>query len=94
MSSLYILSINYKSTSNDVLSRFSFTKDDTRLLVRQLLEDPEIDEACVVSTCNRTEVCCSSEGQENIFAGMLEKLISFAGVSPDELDTESVFWRY
>lgn len=94
MSSLYILSINYKSTSNDVLSRFSFTKDDTRLLVRQLLEDPEIDEACVVSTCNRTEVCCSSEGQENIFAGMLEKLISFAGVSPDDLDTESVFWRY
>lgn len=51
-----LLGLDYRWTSTDVRGRLTFTGDRLLAALRALADDATIDEAVVISTCNRTEV--------------------------------------
>lgn len=54
--SILVVSISHKSASVEQLSAVALSSGEATKLVHGLLESPNIDEAVVLSTCNRTEV--------------------------------------
>lgn len=56
------LGLNHNSAPISVRERLSFPAERLQLALRNLVELPEIDEAAILSTCNRTEVYCGVEG--------------------------------
>lgn len=53
---LIILGINHKTASVDIRGQLAFVKDALADAVDSLLGQPEVDEAVILSTCNRTEI--------------------------------------
>lgn len=54
--SILVVSVSHKTTSIDVLGRLSLAADSAAKLGESLTRSEHIDEAVVLSTCNRTEV--------------------------------------
>jgi glutamyl-tRNA reductase len=54
--SILVVSVSHKTTSVDVLGRLAMDADTTAKLAGALVAGEHIDEAVVLSTCNRTEV--------------------------------------
>lgn len=50
--------INHKTASLDLREKMAFSPEKATLLLKTLLQSDEVDEAVVLSTCNRTEVYC------------------------------------
>ena len=55
-----VIGLNHKSANIDIREKFSFTADNTSLLLRRIKKIRDILEVIVVSTCNRTEIYCES----------------------------------
>lgn len=53
---LYILGVNFKSSNFDILGKASFSDNEKESFSSSLLKSSHIDEACIVSTCNRSEI--------------------------------------
>ncbi|MCH2111005.1 MAG: glutamyl-tRNA reductase, partial [Polyangiaceae bacterium] len=51
-----VVGLSHHQAPIDVREKASLSEEQTRQLLRQLLEDEDIDEAFVVATCNRVEV--------------------------------------
>lgn len=54
--SIFVLGINHKTAPVEIREQMTFSPDQLPLALGELREIPGIDEAVVVSTCNRTEV--------------------------------------
>ncbi len=88
--SLLVLGLNHKTAPVDIRERITFGPDIVVAALRSLLEKPGLNEAVILSTCNRTEVYCglSETGQDEV--GLW--LSDFHGV---ELETISPYlYRY
>jgi glutamyl-tRNA reductase len=59
--SLYVLGLNHKTAPVDIRERVSFGPDIVVGALRSLLETAGVQEAVVVSTCNRTEIYCAGD---------------------------------
>lgn len=56
---LITLGLNHKTAPIDIRERLTFGPDIIVAALRSLTEQPEIDEAVILSTCNRTELYCT-----------------------------------
>ncbi|MDE2221478.1 MAG: glutamyl-tRNA reductase [Candidatus Omnitrophica bacterium] len=67
--------INHKTSSIDIRERFFLQPLERELLVNELLKDPRIIEAFVLSTCNRTEIYANAiEDQPQLLMKALFKI--------------------
>src|SRR5215210_6656255 len=57
--SILVVSVSHRSTSVGMLSRLAMDAASTAKLAEQLVASDHIDEAVVLSTCNRTELYTS-----------------------------------
>jgi glutamyl-tRNA reductase len=53
---LYCVGINHKTAPIEIRERFYLDQTERELFLSQLKNSPEVEEAFVVSTCNRTEI--------------------------------------
>ena len=53
---IQIISISHKAAPLRIREKFAFTKEQQIELMKRLVEHPEVDEALILSTCNRTEL--------------------------------------
>ena len=53
---LHIFGINHHTTPLDIRERISFTPQQLPAALKSLLNDPHVQEAMILSTCNRTEI--------------------------------------
>ncbi|MEJ2528990.1 MAG: glutamyl-tRNA reductase [Gammaproteobacteria bacterium] len=62
--SLLALGLNHKTAPVDVRERVTFGPDIIVGALRSLLDRPGVEEAVILSTCNRTEIYCGVAGVE------------------------------
>ena len=53
---LLVLGLNHNTAPVEVRERFSLSRGQITDSLGQLTDNPEIDEAVIISTCNRTEI--------------------------------------
>ena len=84
--SLLVLGLNHKTAPVDIRERITFGPDIVVAALRSLLEKPGLNEAVILSTCNRTEIYCGLTETEKDEVGLW--LSDFHGV---ELETISPY---
>ncbi len=90
---LLAVSINHRTAGIDVLARASMDREGSTLLARQLVDQPHVGEALVLSTCNRTEVYVETTRFHAGLEALVEPLATRVGVARSELpDLCSVFF--
>ncbi|GAB4190130.1 MAG: glutamyl-tRNA reductase [Wenzhouxiangellaceae bacterium] len=57
---LVVVGLNHTTAPVDIRERFAFAPDQHALALRQLVASPRIDEAALLTTCNRTEIYAST----------------------------------
>lgn len=55
---IYLLSLSHKTTALEVRSLFAYTEEQKEQVLAELAASGLVDEAVVLSTCNRTELYC------------------------------------
>jgi len=78
---LLTLGLNHKTAPVDIRERLTFGPDVIVGALRTLTEQTPVDEAVIVSTCNRTEVYCAHDAHEAMPA-IREWLGGFHGIEP------------
>ncbi|GAA1392240.1 glutamyl-tRNA reductase [Luteococcus peritonei] len=75
---LLAVSINHRTAGLDLLARASMDTEGSRRLARELVDHPHVQEALVLSTCNRTEVYLEADrfhgGLEAVAAQLSEQI--------------------
>jgi glutamyl-tRNA reductase len=62
--SLVTLGISHNTAPVYIREKVAFSKEQQNKALKQLVEIPQIDEAVILSTCNRTELYCHSNGND------------------------------
>ena len=84
---LAIIGLSHKTASIDLRERFAHQTRDAEAALANLRRLDLIDEACVVSTCNRVEFYVSGQADPSVLArSLMGHLQSFSGLSPDDLE--------
>lgn len=84
--SIQLLSISHKTARASLRGRFVFDSEQTKDILKQLTqnsgdaEDAQIEEAVLISTCNRTELYCSGASENQNFIKMQKVLLAAAGI--------------
>ncbi|MFN8232419.1 MAG: glutamyl-tRNA reductase [Actinomycetota bacterium] len=79
------LGISYRSAPIELLERLAFADDDLAKAYRRALEADAIDEAVILSTCNRVEVYASVPSYHAGFRAVKRFLTEAREVEPDDL---------
>jgi glutamyl-tRNA reductase len=79
------LGISHRRATVELLERLAFTEDDLAKAYRRAIDDPAIDEAVILSTCNRVEVYGSVPSYHAGFQALKRLLCESRGVSPDQI---------
>ncbi len=79
------LGISYRRAPIELLERLAFTDDDLAKAYRGALDEDAIDEAVILSTCNRVEVYASVPTYHSGFQAVKRFLAQAREVDPDEL---------
>lgn len=61
---IFVLGINHKTAPVELREQLAFNDASIPAALADLRAQPEVDEAAIVSTCNRTEVWCASGAGE------------------------------
>ncbi|HEY5822474.1 MAG TPA: glutamyl-tRNA reductase [Propionibacteriaceae bacterium] len=85
--SILVVSVSHKSTSVGMLARLAMDGPSAAKLADQLLTSDHIDEAVVLSTCNRTELYASVGRFHGGLDDATASLAEFAGLTTAELRT-------
>ena len=85
--SILVVSVSHRSTSVGMLSRLAMDATSTAKLAEQLVASEHIDEAVVLSTCNRTELYTSVSRFHGGLDDAVAALADLAGLSVEELRT-------
>lgn len=84
--SIQLLSISHKTAAGELRGRFVFDSEQTKDILKQLTEPDGqqehtgIEEAVLISTCNRTELYCSGTPENQNFIRMQHVLLAAAGI--------------
>lgn len=81
--SLLALGINHKTASVSLRERVAFGPDSIKQAVHELVQQPGVNEAVIVSTCNRTELYCNLESGQG--EQVLQWLQQFHALEAGEL---------
>src|SRR5947208_14951702 len=85
MSELVALGVSHKTAPVALRERLAFTESQARELARETTATPEVREAVVISTCNRTEVYLVVGDPVRAEADVLGLLARQASIRPTEL---------
>jgi glutamyl-tRNA reductase len=88
MSELLALGISHKTTPVALRERLAFTEAQAVEFAGDLARTPEVSEAVVISTCNRTEVYLVVGDPVRAETDVLGMLARRAGIRPTELAQE------
>ena len=79
------LGISFRRAPVELLERLSFTDDDLTKAYRFALDQPGVEEAVIVSTCNRVEIFGNVSSYHAGFMGLKRVLCETRSVAPEEL---------
>src|SRR5918911_517802 len=79
------LGISHRRATVDLLDRVAFTDDDYAKAYRAAADDPAIEGAVIVSTCNRVEVYGEVPAYHAGFLALKRLLTETRAVDPDQL---------
>ena len=85
MSELLLLGTSYKSSTLELRERLALTDSGAERFLSELRDQPAVQEAVVVSTCNRTELYLVAGDPVEAETVVVGKLARRAGVRPTEL---------
>jgi glutamyl-tRNA reductase len=88
MSELLTLGMSHKTAPVALRERLAFTESQAVEFAQQIAESPEVGEAVVISTCNRTEVYLVVGDPVQAETDVLGMLARRAGIRPTELAQE------
>jgi glutamyl-tRNA reductase len=80
------LGVSYRSAPVELLERLTFSDDDLAKAYRRASDDAAIDEAVILSTCNRVEIYAAVPGYHPGFQVLKRLLCESRDVAPDEID--------
>ncbi len=75
--------INHKTAPVDIREKVSFPPDRMDDALKDLLACPSVDEAAILSTCNRTEIYCGVENLDG--EQLINWLANYHGLSADQI---------
>ncbi len=81
---LIALGLNHKTAPLEIRERLTFGPDIVVAALRSLLQRPGVEEAVILSTCNRTEVYCALTSAER--SAISTWLADFHGLDAQSLD--------
>jgi len=84
------LGVSFRSAPFELLERLTFAEDDLVKAYAHALDLEAIDEAVILSTCNRVEVYASVDGYHAGFLSLKRLLSEASGVNAEEL-TEPLY---
>jgi len=88
---LLALGINHKTASVSVREKVAFPPELLADALKQIMQLPHIEEASILSTCNRTEVYCNADAEG--YHVLLEWLSEFHNIPVNELTASSyIYW--
>ena len=79
--SILVVGVSHKSTSVDVLAQLAMDAPASLKLVDQLMTSEHLDEAVILSTCNRTEIYTSVARFHGAVDDITDALAEFAGLT-------------
>ena len=79
------LGISFRRAPIELLERLAFTDEDLTKAYRHVLDLDGVDEAVILSTCNRVEITASVPSYHAGFLALKRLLVETRGVAPDEL---------
>ncbi len=80
------LGISHRRATVDLLERLAFGLEDLPKAYRRALDEPAIEEAVILSTCNRVEIYANVAAYHSGFLGLKRVLVESHTVDPAELD--------
>ena len=80
--SLVVLGLNQRNVALDLLERASLPADRLRKALHDLCSRPNVNEAVVVATCNRTEVYVAADRFHGAHADVLAFFAELTGLEP------------
>jgi len=83
--SIVVFGVNHRTSPLSLLERVSISDDAIPKMVHGLMAQPNIREAVVLSTCNRTEVYAVAEKFHGAYADLRDFFCDLGGFSADEL---------
>ncbi len=81
---LAVIGLNHNSAPLEVREKLAFTAELMPRALTEIMAVPGVNEAAIVSTCNRTELVCDLDPTEQTAA--IRWLSEFHGISETELD--------
>jgi len=92
MLSIHLTGINYKKAPLDIRERLSFNEDDCKRFLSHISQENGIEEAVILSTCNRTELYVVADHSAALSNGKLtHALTRFVGLQDSH--TDEYFYR-
>jgi glutamyl-tRNA reductase len=79
------LGLSYRRAPTELLERLSFADEDLPKAYRHALDQDPIEEAVILSTCNRVEITASVGSYHAGFLALKRVLTETRGVAPEEL---------
>ncbi len=79
------LGISYRRAPIELLERLSFADEDLAKAYRHAMDQDAVDEAVILSTCNRVEITASVASYHAGFLALKRVLTETRGVAPEEL---------
>jgi glutamyl-tRNA reductase len=79
------LGVSFRRAPIELLERLAFTDDDLTKAYRFALDQPGVEEAVILSTCNRIEVYGAVANYHAGFLGLKRVLLEMRGITADEL---------
>ena len=83
---LSLFGVNHRSAPVEVRERLAFSDEELPAMLRRLVEEPEVAEALVLSTCNRVEVLVRASRSDAGLDAVRDFLSSERGIPAAELD--------
>jgi glutamyl-tRNA reductase len=87
------LGVSHRGATVELLDRLAFADDDFVKAYRRAIDDPAVEEAVVLSTCNRVEVYADVPAYHAGFQALKRLLAEPRGLSPDDL-AEPLYSHY
>src|SRR5262245_44118155 len=83
--SVVVIGVNHRTSPLPLLERVAISGDAVAKVLHDVATRPNISEAVVLSTCNRTEVYAVAERFHGAYADIRDVLCTLGGLAPEDL---------
>ncbi len=79
------IGLNHKTAPVAIRERVSFPTDELQSILQRLTTDTGLNEVAILSTCNRTELFCCSNDDQDQRGNVIDWFHHYHGLDPDEI---------